>query len=76
MSLKNERILFIIALVISSIALILIYVIGLEGFENPESADYVVRSLLYLFGLVAIRGAWKLTLDRKISSKKSQKDEH
>lgn len=75
MSYRNERILFLFALVISLIALVLIYIVGLEIFAQPEQAEYVIRTLLYLFGLVSIRGVWKLTLDKKIKSKEERQNE-
>lgn len=76
MSYRNERILFLLALIISLVALILIYLVGLEIFAQPEQAEYVIRTLLYLFGLVTIRGVWKLTLDKKIRSKEERQNEH
>lgn len=76
MSYRNERILFRFALIISLVALIFIYIVGLEIFNQPEQAEYVIRTLLYLFGLVTIRGVWKLTLDKKIRSKEERQNEH
>ena len=76
MSFRNERLLFFISLAVSLVAVLLIYVFGLESFSNPEQAEYIVRTLLYIFGLIAIRGLWKITLDNKIRSKKERQDEH
>lgn len=76
MSFKSERLLFIIALVICTIAAVFLYIIGVDGLAQPEQAEYVIKSLLYIAGLVAIRGLWKLTLDNKIRSKKERQNEH
>lgn len=70
MSLKTERLIFFIALAISAITMVLLYWVGPEIFSDVELARYIISSLLYLSGLVAIRGLWKLTLDQKISSKR------
>lgn len=75
-SLKVERILFVVALIVCAVAAILLYVVGLEDFSNPEQSEYIITSLLYIGGLVAIRGLWKLTLDGKIRSKKERENEY
>lgn len=75
-SYKVERILFTVALVVCSVAAILLYIVGLEGFPKPEQSEYIITSLLYIGGLVTIRGLWKLTLDSKIRSKKERENEY
>ncbi len=70
MTLKAEKNLFIVALIISLLSLTILYIVGVDLFNQPEQVEYVVRSFLYVSGLVALRGIWKLTLDRKIESRK------
>jgi len=72
MSDKAERLIFFIALTISVITAVLLYLVGPEIFPDVELARYIISSLLYLSGLVAIRGLWKLTLDNKFSSKRKE----
>ena len=70
MTLKAEKNLFIVALIISLLSLTILYIVGVDLFNQPEQVEYVVRSFLYVSGLVTLRGIWKLTLDRKIESRK------
>lgn len=72
MNLKQEKLLFITSLAISLLALILLYVVGVSFFPDPEKAEYYIRTVLYLFGLVSVRGIWKLTLEKRIDSKKEE----
>lgn len=72
MNLKQEKLLFIISLSISLVALIIIYLVGVDIFPEPEMAEYYIRTILYLFGLVTVRGVWKLSLERRMDSKKEE----
>lgn len=70
MNIKAEGILLSISLIISALAAIWIYLIGFDSLPNPDLMEYIATAMLYIFGLISIRGIWKLTLEQKITSKK------
>ena len=72
MNIKREKLLLIIALIISATAAIWIYILGFSSSPGGAKLEYIVTSVMYIFGLIAIRGIWKLTLEQKISSKNDQ----
>ncbi|MBO6497326.1 MAG: hypothetical protein JJ978_17305 [Roseivirga sp.] len=71
MSDRLEKILLIIASICLSISLLLVYAIGLQWLSNPDLAQYITEAVMYISGLVVLRGIWKQTLDKKISSRKN-----
>lgn len=75
MSEKLEKTLLIGAVIGLLISASILYVFGVESLPNPDLGRYIAESVLYISGLVCLRGIWKQTLDKKISSKK-RKNEH
>lgn len=72
MSTKNQKIGFVVLLVIISVCLVLKYMVGSENFEDPIMAEYLVEVVLYPAVIAEIVLLWKLTLDNKIRSKEER----
>ncbi|WP_268122480.1 hypothetical protein [Roseivirga pacifica] len=70
MSKKVEKWLLIVAVVLTVLGVVGLYLIGPEQFPNPEQSEYILQLILYPSALIVIRGIWKQTLENKISSKK------
>lgn len=75
MSERLEKILLILATICLSVSVLIVYAIGFQWLSNPDLAQYITEAVMYISGLVCLRGIWKQTLDKKISSKK-RKDEY
>ncbi|MEC7755755.1 hypothetical protein [Roseivirga sp. UBA1976] len=70
---KTEKWMFGIASVVVGLTLVLLYIIEPQNLPNPVLSEYLSKFGLYLFGLVWLRGLWKLTLDKKLPSQKQEK---
>jgi len=67
----EKRILGLLVVVIAA-CLSLQYLVGLENFNDPVMAKYLIETVLYPSGLVVLILVWRQTLDKKIQSKKER----
>jgi|UniRef100_UPI004047FD9C hypothetical protein len=72
MSLKRERIILGVLVVIIAVCLMLQYFVGTENFSDPVMAKYYIELVLYPSALASLILAWRQTLDKKIQSKKER----
>jgi hypothetical protein len=72
MSPKIEKRILGILVILIGVCLLLQYIIGVDNFSDPVMAKYLIETVLYPSGLVALILVWRQSLDKKIQSKKER----
>ncbi|KYG79561.1 hypothetical protein EV198_3052 [Roseivirga ehrenbergii] len=73
---KVEKRIMVVLVIVTSICLVLQYVVGVDSFSDPVMAKYWIEIVLYPSVLAVLILVWRQTLDKKIEGKEQRKKRH